>query len=520
MVGRSVPGTIRIRGGKPWRFLPPLQVLRRGRPAERSTCGWLEPLCHSLINPKQPTTAGCTRPNGPRRWAFAPLGHGWRGHTRVSSRSVGPRLWRRWLAPPPRLSPKSPALCTARRRGRTSAGVPCAAWLRVPSFAGSPTEAGDTHAIGIAELLVSEAVNDAVLGAKLSGHTVEILRVAGLIGVGIQRRRHDRSASPRHRRGARPPGAGRCGFDRLRHMLIGYARVSKTDGSQSLDLQRDALRAAGIDAVNVYHDFASGVRDDRPGLDSCLRALRKGDVLVVWKLRPPVPQPRPSGQHRAGPVRRGVGLRVLAGQGAQIDTTTAAGRLVFGIFAPPAAPPRVRPRRPASGEAGTDHSGSAAPVGNRQQSTSADTQAPGPELRLLLWEPGFTVIARGGGRRVRHGRGLGRARPGDGRSARQQCLCGAPGPRRWWRLRASRPRRRSGGRPGGGGRGRSGGRRIWPRPGARPARRRDRRARSSWRGCAEARLSALRSRTRSAVRPASPDWATGAGGRPGATDKS
>ena len=30
---------------------------------------------------------------------------------------------------------------------------------------------------------------------------------------------------------------------------------------------------------------------------------------------------------------RGVGLRVLAGQGAQIDTTTAAGRLVFGIFA-------------------------------------------------------------------------------------------------------------------------------------------------------------------------------------------
>ena len=36
--------------------------------------------------------------------------------------------------------------------------------------------------------------------------------------------------------------------------------------------------------ANTYHDFASDVRDDRPGLDSCLRALRKGDVLVVWKL--------------------------------------------------------------------------------------------------------------------------------------------------------------------------------------------------------------------------------------------
>ena len=64
-------------------------------------------------------------------------------------------------------------------------------------------------------------------------------------------------------------------------MLIGYARVSKTDGSQSLDLQRDALRAAGVDgAVNLYHDLASGVRDDRPGLDSCLQALRKGGRLA------------------------------------------------------------------------------------------------------------------------------------------------------------------------------------------------------------------------------------------------
>ena len=114
-------------------------------------------------------------------------------------------------------------------------------------------------------------------------------------------------------------------------MVIGYARVSKADGSQSLDLQRDALRAAGVDAG---HDCASGVRDDRPGLDSCVRALRTGDVLVVWKLD----RLGRTLAHLVNTVQdlsaRDVGLRVLTGQGAQIDTTTtAAGRLVFGIFA-------------------------------------------------------------------------------------------------------------------------------------------------------------------------------------------
>ena len=131
-------------------------------------------------------------------------------------------------------------------------------------------------------------------------------------------------------RWCRRGGTARCPpipiNDRLRHRLIGYARVSKADGSQSLNLQRAALPADGVDAVNVYHDFASGVRDDRPGLDSCVRALRKGDVLVVWKLD----RLGRNLAHLVNTVQdlsaRGVGLRVLTGQGAQIDTTTAAGR--------------------------------------------------------------------------------------------------------------------------------------------------------------------------------------------------
>ena len=116
-------------------------------------------------------------------------------------------------------------------------------------------------------------------------------------------------------------------------MLVGYMRVSKADGSQSLDLQRDALLKAGITADAIYEDKASGKRDDRPGLVSCLKALRAGDVLVVWKLD----RLGRSLAHLVDTIdnlsERGVGLKVLAGQGAQIDTTSASGRLVFGIFA-------------------------------------------------------------------------------------------------------------------------------------------------------------------------------------------
>ena len=67
-------------------------------------------------------------------------------------------------------------------------------------------------------------------------------------------------------------------------MLIGYMRVSKADGSQVLDLQRDALIAAGVELDNIYEDKCSGREDDRPGLAACLKALRKDDVLVVWRL--------------------------------------------------------------------------------------------------------------------------------------------------------------------------------------------------------------------------------------------
>ncbi len=116
-------------------------------------------------------------------------------------------------------------------------------------------------------------------------------------------------------------------------MQIGYMRVSKADGSQVLDLQRDALLASGVKPELLYEDLASGRQDDRPGLTACLKALREGDTLVVWKLDRLGRDLR----HLVNTVHdltgRGVGLKVLAGQGAQVNTTTAQGKLVFGIFA-------------------------------------------------------------------------------------------------------------------------------------------------------------------------------------------
>ncbi len=116
-------------------------------------------------------------------------------------------------------------------------------------------------------------------------------------------------------------------------MLLGYMRVSKADGSQVLDLQCDALLAAGVTRERLYEDLASGRHDARPGLDACLKALREGDTLVVWKLD----RLGRNLRHLVTLVEdlrhRQVGFKVLTGQGAQIDTTTANGRMVFGIFA-------------------------------------------------------------------------------------------------------------------------------------------------------------------------------------------
>jgi len=110
-------------------------------------------------------------------------------------------------------------------------------------------------------------------------------------------------------------------------------RVSKSDGTQSLDLQKDALLESGVLEKDIYQDLETGRKNDRHGLASCLKALRENDVLVVWKLD----RLGRNLKHLVNTVqelaKRNIGFKVITGQGANIDTTTANGRLIFGIFA-------------------------------------------------------------------------------------------------------------------------------------------------------------------------------------------
>jgi len=108
---------------------------------------------------------------------------------------------------------------------------------------------------------------------------------------------------------------------------IKYARVSTSD--QDLSLQITELKAACCEPI--FTDKVSGAKSQRPGLDDCLKTLRKGDTLVVWRLD----RLGRSMQHLVSVVMdlkaRGIGFRSL--RDGAIDTTTASGELVFNIFA-------------------------------------------------------------------------------------------------------------------------------------------------------------------------------------------
>ncbi len=110
-------------------------------------------------------------------------------------------------------------------------------------------------------------------------------------------------------------------------MLIGYARVSTNE--QNLDLQRDALRKAGVTSKNIFTDKITGTKAERPGLTEALSHLREGDALVVWRLD----RLGRSLKHLIETVTAlqstGVAFQSIT---ENINTSTATGKLVFHVF--------------------------------------------------------------------------------------------------------------------------------------------------------------------------------------------
>lgn len=112
-------------------------------------------------------------------------------------------------------------------------------------------------------------------------------------------------------------------------MLVGYMRVSTDSDRQVMDLQRDALLAAGVDGRHLFEDKASGSRGDRTGLADALAFLQPGDCLVVWKLDR-LGRSLPHLLATVGDLKaRGVAFRSLT---EQMDTTTPQGEFLFHVF--------------------------------------------------------------------------------------------------------------------------------------------------------------------------------------------
>jgi DNA invertase Pin-like site-specific DNA recombinase len=109
-------------------------------------------------------------------------------------------------------------------------------------------------------------------------------------------------------------------------MKIGYSRVSTHD--QNLDLQKDALEKAGCEKIFV--DEISGTVAKREGLEKAKEILRKGDMLIVWRLDRLGRSIRDLIDWVTLLEEEGIGFKSLQ---ESIDTTTSSGKLVFHIFA-------------------------------------------------------------------------------------------------------------------------------------------------------------------------------------------
>ncbi len=109
-------------------------------------------------------------------------------------------------------------------------------------------------------------------------------------------------------------------------MKIGYARVSTKE--QNLNLQKDALKKAGC--KKIYSEQVSGAKIERKQLDEMIKQVRKGDIIVVWKLDRLGRSLRDLVNLISKFQEMEVGFKSLQDS---IDTTTPTGKLTFHLFA-------------------------------------------------------------------------------------------------------------------------------------------------------------------------------------------
>ena len=115
--------------------------------------------------------------------------------------------------------------------------------------------------------------------------------------------------------------------------LIGYARVSKSDGSQELYTQVQKLREAGVEQQHIYIEQASGAKDDRPVFAECLRSCRKGDCLVYYRTDRITRSLSKLVLTMDDLAKRGVGMRSLTEPFDSSDPSSRAMVQMIGIFA-------------------------------------------------------------------------------------------------------------------------------------------------------------------------------------------
>jgi DNA invertase Pin-like site-specific DNA recombinase len=109
-------------------------------------------------------------------------------------------------------------------------------------------------------------------------------------------------------------------------MVFGYARIS-TKHEQNFSLQDDALKLAGCE--RIFHDIASGAKEQRKGLDELMAQLRRGDTLIVWRLD----RLGRSLKHLVELIEKfeQMGVQFLSVQEG-MDTSTPMGKMVYHVF--------------------------------------------------------------------------------------------------------------------------------------------------------------------------------------------